>query len=95
MGVVRHIYERIVFIITLFDSTLSNLTRMLLCLHEEKRIPYKVIKVAMRCYGDKPQSFMKMNPSGGIPVAIVKVRKGEKRRGRGEKGRIERRGREH
>ena len=33
----------------------------------------------MRCYGDKPQSFMKMNPSGGIPVAIVKVRIGEER----------------
>ena len=39
----------------------------------EKRIPYKVIKVAMRCYGDKPRSFMQINPSGGIPVAIVKV----------------------
>ena len=57
-------------------------------MYAEKRIPYKVIKVAMRCYGDKPQSFMKMNPSGGIPVAIVKVRiredgeeRGEDRRG--------------
>lgn len=41
--------------------------------YTEKRIPYKVVKVAMRCYGDKPRSFMQMNPSGGIPVAIIKV----------------------
>eukprot|EP00596_Hydrurales_sp_CCMP1899_P004116 CAMPEP_0119039994 /NCGR_PEP_ID=MMETSP1177-20130426/9779_1 /TAXON_ID=2985 /ORGANISM="Ochromonas sp, Strain CCMP1899" /LENGTH=464 /DNA_ID=CAMNT_0007004597 /DNA_START=243 /DNA_END=1634 /DNA_ORIENTATION=+ len=39
---------------------------------EEKRIPYKVEKVAMRCYGDKPRSFIQINPGGGIPVAIVK-----------------------
>ena len=41
---------------------------------EEKRIPYKVIKVPMRCYGDKPASFMRINPSGGIPVATIKGR---------------------
>ena len=28
----------------------------------------------MRCYGDKPRSFMQINPSGGIPVAVIKVR---------------------
>ena len=40
----------------------------------------------MRCYGDKPASFMKMNPSGGIPVAIVKVRRGEEDMGSEERG---------
>lgn len=39
---------------------------------EEKRLPYQVIKVPMRCYGDKPESFYKLNPSGGIPVATIK-----------------------
>lgn len=39
---------------------------------EEKRIPYKVIKVPMRCYGEKPKEFFRISPSGGIPVAIVK-----------------------
>lgn len=41
---------------------------------EEKRIPYKVEKVPMSCYGDKPASFLRMNPSGGIPVATIKGR---------------------
>jgi len=41
---------------------------------EEKRIPYIVEKVPMRCYGDKPQSFYQLSPSGGIPVAIIKGR---------------------
>lgn len=30
---------------------------------EEKRIPYVVQKVNMRCYGDKPKSFFSLNPS--------------------------------
>ena len=38
---------------------------------EEKRIPYRIEKVNMRCYGDKPQSFLKVQPSGNIPVAII------------------------
>lgn len=38
---------------------------------EQKRIPYKVEKINMRCYGDKPASFMAMQPSGNIPVAII------------------------
>jgi glutathione S-transferase len=25
----------------------------------------------MRCYGDKPSSFTRMQPSGAIPVAII------------------------
>ena len=32
----------------------------------------KVEKVPMRCYGEKPRSFFALNPSGGIPVAIIK-----------------------
>lgn len=38
---------------------------------EEKRIPYRVEKVNMRCYGDKPASFLKLQPGGQIPVAII------------------------
>ena len=38
---------------------------------EEKRVPYRVEKVNMRCYGDKPDWFMRMQPSGGIPVAKI------------------------
>ncbi|KAL3933238.1 MAG: hypothetical protein SGBAC_010485 [Bacillariaceae sp.] len=38
---------------------------------EEKKIPYKVEKVNMRCYGDKTREFMNMQPSGAIPVAII------------------------
>lgn len=35
---------------------------------EEKRIPYEVEKINMRCYGDKPAWFTKMVPSGLLPV---------------------------
>ena len=38
---------------------------------EEKRIPYRIEKVNMRCYGDKPQSFLRLQPNGNIPVAII------------------------
>jgi len=38
---------------------------------EEKRIPYKVEKINMRCYGEKPASFNRLQPSGAIPVAII------------------------
>lgn len=41
---------------------------------EEKRIPYIVEKIPMRCFGEKPSSFYKINPSGGIPVARIKGR---------------------
>mmetsp|Transcript_3872 Transcript_3872/g.6409 ORF Transcript_3872/g.6409 Transcript_3872/m.6409 type:complete len:513 (+) Transcript_3872:73-1611(+) len=41
---------------------------------EEKRIPYRVEKVPLRCYGDKPPSFYRINPSGGLPAAIIKGR---------------------
>ncbi|KAL7483602.1 hypothetical protein ACHAW6_009247 [Cyclotella cf. meneghiniana] len=38
---------------------------------EQKRIPYRITKINMRCYGDKPSSFTKLQPSGAIPVAII------------------------
>ena len=38
---------------------------------EQKRIPYRIEKINMRCYGDKPSSFSRMQPSGAIPVAII------------------------
>jgi glutaredoxin len=38
---------------------------------EEKRVPYTVKKINMNCYGDKPDWFRKLNPSGGIPVASI------------------------
>lgn len=38
---------------------------------EHKRIPYRIEKINMRCYGDKPSSFTRMQPSGAIPVAII------------------------
>ena len=38
---------------------------------EEKKIPYKVEKVNMNCYGDKPRSFLQIQPNGQIPVATI------------------------
>jgi glutathione S-transferase len=38
---------------------------------EEKRIPYKVDKVPMRCYGTKPAEFMRLSRSGLLPVAVI------------------------
>ncbi|ACI65237.1 predicted protein [Phaeodactylum tricornutum CCAP 1055/1] len=38
---------------------------------EEKRIPYRVERVNMRCYGDKPASFFRIQPGGQIPVAVI------------------------
>lgn len=38
---------------------------------EEKKIPYRVEKINMRCYGEKPADFMRLQPSGQIPVAII------------------------
>ena len=35
---------------------------------EEKRIPYKVVKINMRAYGDKPPEFMAKVPGGLLPV---------------------------
>jgi len=38
---------------------------------EAKQIPYRVEKINMRCYGDKPASFLKIQPGGQIPVAVI------------------------
>ena len=38
---------------------------------EEKRIPYRIEKVNMRCYGEKPSSFLRLQPNGNIPVAVI------------------------
>ncbi|GAX77176.1 hypothetical protein CEUSTIGMA_g4621.t1 [Chlamydomonas eustigma] len=35
---------------------------------EEKKIPYTIEKINMRCYGDKPKSFMSKVPGGMLPV---------------------------
>jgi len=35
---------------------------------EEKQIPYKIEKINMRSYGDKPEWFLKKVPSGLLPV---------------------------
>ncbi len=40
---------------------------------EEKQIPYQVIKIDMRCYGqDKPTEFLKLQPNGNLPCAIFR-----------------------
>ncbi|CAJ1941335.1 unnamed protein product [Cylindrotheca closterium] len=38
---------------------------------EEKKIPYRIEKVNMRCYGEKTREFKNLQPSGAIPVAII------------------------
>ena len=38
---------------------------------EEKRIPYRVEKVNMSCYGSKPPEFLRLQPNGQIPVAVI------------------------
>eukprot|EP00887_Chlorella_sp_A99_P006697 scaffold3.g6697.t1 len=38
---------------------------------EEKRIPYTVELINMRCYGDKPREFLAKVPSGLLPVLEV------------------------
>lgn len=38
---------------------------------EEKRIPYEVRKINMRCYGPKPADFLAKVPSGLLPVLEV------------------------
>lgn len=41
---------------------------------EEKRIPYTIEKINMRCYGDKPASFMAKVPRGLLPVIGARAR---------------------
>lgn len=38
---------------------------------EEKRVPYRVEKINMRCYGAKPDWFQALSPSGNLPVASI------------------------
>eukprot|EP00238_Polyblepharides_amylifera_P014327 CAMPEP_0196586900 /NCGR_PEP_ID=MMETSP1081-20130531/55871_1 /TAXON_ID=36882 /ORGANISM="Pyramimonas amylifera, Strain CCMP720" /LENGTH=457 /DNA_ID=CAMNT_0041908921 /DNA_START=297 /DNA_END=1670 /DNA_ORIENTATION=- len=38
---------------------------------EEKQIPYKIEKINMRSYGDKPDWFLKKVPSGLLPVIEI------------------------
>eukprot|EP00546_Thalassionema_frauenfeldii_P003264 CAMPEP_0178931622 /NCGR_PEP_ID=MMETSP0786-20121207/22026_1 /TAXON_ID=186022 /ORGANISM="Thalassionema frauenfeldii, Strain CCMP 1798" /LENGTH=514 /DNA_ID=CAMNT_0020608547 /DNA_START=162 /DNA_END=1703 /DNA_ORIENTATION=+ len=39
---------------------------------EEKQIPYRVEKINMSCYGDKPRDFLtRIQPNGQIPVAVI------------------------
>jgi len=38
---------------------------------EEKQIPYKIEKINMRSYGDKPEWFLKKVPSGLLPVIEI------------------------
>lgn len=41
---------------------------------EEKRVPYRVEKSPLRCYGEKTRQHLAVNPSGMLPVAIIKGR---------------------
>ena len=45
---------------------------------EEKRIPINIELVPMRSYGDKPESFLKMVPSGLLPALVVETSDGRK-----------------
>ena len=38
---------------------------------EEKKIPYKVEKINMRSYGDKPADFLRMVPGGLLPAIVI------------------------
>lgn len=38
---------------------------------EEKGVSYDLTKINMRCYGDKPASFLRLNPSGTLPAAVI------------------------
>ena len=46
---------------------------------EEKRIPINIELVPMRSYGDKPESFLRMVPSGLLPALVVETNDGRKR----------------
>ncbi|KAL3803232.1 hypothetical protein ACHAWO_005589 [Cyclotella atomus] len=43
---------------------------------EEKQIPINIELVPMRSYGDKPQSFLNMVPSGLLPALLVETNDG-------------------
>lgn len=35
---------------------------------EEKQVPYKVVKINMRSYGDKPPEYLRKVPNGLLPA---------------------------
>lgn len=41
---------------------------------EEKRIPYRVEKAPLRCYGEKSREFLRVSPRGMLPVASIRGR---------------------
>ena len=45
---------------------------------EEKRIPINIELVPMRSYGDKPQEFLRIVPSGLLPALLVETSDGRK-----------------
>lgn len=45
---------------------------------EEKRIPINIELVPMRSYGDKPESFLRIVPSGLLPALLVETNDGRK-----------------
>eukprot|EP01035_Chromulina_nebulosa_P050513 gene50513-68695_t len=38
---------------------------------EEKKIPYRIEKINMRSYGDKPAAFLRMVPNGLLPAISI------------------------
>jgi len=38
---------------------------------EEKKIPYRIQKINMRSYGDKPAEFLRMIPNGLLPAIVI------------------------
>mmetsp|Transcript_10317 Transcript_10317/g.18235 ORF Transcript_10317/g.18235 Transcript_10317/m.18235 type:complete len:449 (+) Transcript_10317:243-1589(+) len=45
---------------------------------EEKRVPINIELVPMRSYGDKPESFLRIVPSGLLPALLVETSDGRK-----------------
>jgi len=45
---------------------------------EEKRVPINIELVPMRSYGDKPESFLRMVPSGLLPALLVETSDGRR-----------------
>ena len=45
---------------------------------EEKKIPINIELVPMRSYGDKPESFLKIVPSGLLPALQIEMKDGRK-----------------
>ena len=50
----------------------------LMYLIEEKQVPMNIELVPMRSYGDKPESYLKLVPSGLLPALMVETNDGRK-----------------